>query len=142
MNMYFKMIQAALGLFASTSLLVSSIMIGIVLYISVLERTKEIGILKVIGARRKDIRRIFPSEAALIGLIGGVLGVIGASVLGLLGNFLLKEFLKKEAFQAFILPIGLVAFCVIFSMFISVFAGLIPSRKASKKNPVEALRYE
>ncbi len=141
-NMYFKMVQVGLGLFASISLVVSSIMIGIVLYISVLERTREIGILKALGARKKDIRRIFISEAALIGLIGGVLGVIGASVLGVAGNAILEGFLKKQSFQAFVLPGGLIAFCIAFSMLISMFAGLIPARKASSQNPVEALRYE
>ncbi|MEG8980423.1 ATP-binding cassette domain-containing protein [Priestia megaterium] len=141
-NTYFKMAQAALGLFAGISLVISSIMIGIVLYISVLERTREIGILKSLGARRKDIRRLFLSEAAVIGFLGGAIGVIGSYLISVLGNEIAKIILKKNYFKLFDLPLTLIVFCIALSIVVSVIAGFIPSNKATKQNPVEALKYE
>ncbi|WP_141432110.1 ATP-binding cassette domain-containing protein [Bacillus sp. 03113] len=141
-NSYFVMIQAALGSFAGISLVVSAIMIAIVMYVSVLERTREIGTMKALGARRKDIKRIFLSEAAVIGVLGGLFGVIGGYLLGLAGNEILKSFLKENAFKAFVVPGYLAAFCIIFSTVISMIAGYIPARRAAKLNAVDALRYE
>ncbi|MFT8321361.1 MAG: ATP-binding cassette domain-containing protein [Bacillus sp. (in: firmicutes)] len=141
-NSYFVMIQAALGAFAGISLIVSAIMIAIVMYVSVLERTREIGTMKALGARGKDIRRIFLSEAAVIGVLGGLFGVIGGYLLGLAGNEILKAILKENAFTAFVVPGYLAAFCIIFSTCISMVAGFIPARRAAKLNAVDALRYE
>ncbi|WP_445489710.1 ABC transporter ATP-binding protein/permease [Niallia sp. 03133] len=141
-NSYFVMIQAALGAFAGISLIVSAIMIAIVMYVSVLERTREIGTMKALGARGKDIRRIFLSEAAVIGVLGGLFGVIGGYLLGLAGNEILKAVLKENAFTAFVVPGYLAAFCIIFSTCISMIAGFIPARRAAKLNAVDALRYE
>ncbi|MBP3040198.1 ATP-binding cassette domain-containing protein [Bacillaceae bacterium Marseille-Q3522] len=141
-NSYFVMIQAALGMFAGISLIVSAIMIAIVMYVSVLERTREIGTMKALGARNKDIRRIFLSEAAVIGILGGAFGVIGGYLLGLVGNEILKVILGENAFKAFVVPFYLAAFCLLFSTVISMIAGFIPARKAAKQNAVDALRYE
>lgn len=135
-------IQVSLGAFAGISLIVSTIMIGIVLYISVIERVKEIGILRAIGARRKDIRRIFLTEASLIGFFSAAIGLIFSAIGVLIGNQVLSMFLEEEAFNAFTLPFSLIGFCLIFSVLLSMFAGLIPARKATKLNPVEALRHE
>ena len=139
---YSIMAQVALGSLAGISLIVSSIMIGIVLYISVLERTKEIGVLQAIGARRRDIRRIFLTESGVIGTLGGVIGVVGAWLLGLVGNALVAYFWPEDAFDAFLLPIRLVSFCILFSLLLSLVAGWIPARRASRMNPIHALRQE
>lgn len=141
-NTYFRMAQSALGLFAGVSLVISSIMIGIVLYISVLERTREIGILKSLGARRKDIRRLFLSEAAVIGFLGGAIGVVGSYLISLSGNEIAKVILKKNYFKLFDLPITLIIFCVVLSIVVSVISGFIPSNKATKQNAIDALKYE
>lgn len=141
-NDYFKMAQVGLGSLAGVSLIVSSIMIGIVLYISVLERTREIGILRAIGARKADIRRLFLSEAAVIGLSAGVIGVVGAYTVGTLGNLIVEKMMKENAFEVFSLTLPLVVFCIVFSMSISVLAGVFPARKSVKGNTVDSLRYE
>lgn len=141
-NTYFKMAQTALGLFAGISLIISSIMIGIVLYISVLERTREVGILKSLGARRKDIKRLFLSEAAVIGFLGGTIGIIIAFLVSGVGNEIAKLVLKKNYFKLFDLSMPLVVFCIVLSIIVSMIAGYIPSNRASKQNPVEALKYE
>ena len=141
-NTYFRMAQTALGLFAGVSLVISSIMIGIVLYISVLERTREIGILKSLGARRKDIRRLFLSEAAVIGFLGGAIGVVGSYLISLFGNEVAKMLLKKNYFKLFDLPITLIIFCIVLSIGVSVISGFIPANKATKQNAIDALKYE
>lgn len=141
-NDYFKMAQVGLGSLAGVSLIVSSIMIGIVLYISVLERTREIGILRAIGARKADIRRLFLSEAAVIGLSAGVIGVAGAYTVGTLGNLIVERMMKENAFEVFSLTVPLVVFCIVFSTSISVLAGVFPARKSVKGNTVDSLRYE
>lgn len=139
----FSMIgQVVLGSFAGISLIVSTIMIGIVMYISVLERTKEIGILRAVGARRKDIRRIFLAEAGTIGFISASIGILIAIGISLIGNLLLNSFIDDIGFSVFGVPITLVLFCLLFSTGISVLAGWLPALKASRLNPVDALRHE
>lgn len=126
--------------FVSISLIVSSIMIGIITYISVLERTKEIGILRAIGASKKDISRVFNAETFIIGLLAGILGIVITILLNIPINIIIKNLTgisnitKLPVLGAFIL--------VIISMTLTIVAGLIPSRMASKKDPVEALRTE
>lgn len=134
------MISYVLMAFVSVSLIVSSIMIGIITYISVLERTKEIGILRAIGASKKDISRVFNAEAFIIGLISGVLG-IGVTLLLNLPISVIVEQLTGVADIAK-LPMSGGIVLVIISLLLTTIAGLIPSRIASKKNPVEALRSE
>lgn len=134
------MISYVLMAFVSVSLIVSSIMIGIITYISVLERTKEIGILRAIGASKKDISHVFNAEAFIIGLISGLLGIIVTLILDLPIS-LIVEHLTGVANIA-LLPVAGGVILVLISLALTTIAGLIPSRIASKKDPVEALRSE
>ena len=127
--------------FVAISLIVSSIMIGVITYISVLERTKEIGILRAIGASKKDIARIFNAETIIIGLCAGVIG-IGLSLLLLIPiNKVLISLTKISALKAILPAVGGVAL-VLISIFLTFIAGLIPSGMAARKDPVVALRTE
>ncbi len=126
--------------FVAISLIVSSIMIGIITYISVLERTKEIGILRAIGASKKDISRVFNAETFIVGLIAGLLG-IGITVLLTIPINSLIYSLAGVTVTAVVPPIA-GAILVVISMLLTIMAGLIPAKMASKKDPVEALRTE
>ena len=126
--------------FVAISLVVSSIMIGIITYISVLERTKEIGILRAIGASKKDISRVFNAETFIVGLIAGLLG-IGVTVL--LNIPITKIIYAVTGVSVTVsLPVVGGIILVLISMILTIIAGLIPARMASKKDPVEALRTE
>ena len=126
--------------FSAISLIVSSIMIGIITYISVLERTKEIGILRALGARKKDISRVFNAETFIIGVTSGIIGIVIARLLIIPANIILYDLTELEnvarlnPFHALIL--------IIVSVTLTVIGGLIPANLASKKDPVEALRTE
>lgn len=126
--------------FVSVSLVVSSIMIGIITYISVLERTKEIGILRSIGASKKDISRVFNAETFIIGLVAGILGVLITFLLNIPINAILKNVLDVSGIAS--LPIIPAIVLIFISMILTVIAGLIPAKVASKKDPVETLRGE
>lgn len=126
--------------FVAISLIVSSIMIGIITYISVLERTKEIGILRAIGASKKDISRVFNAETFIVGLISGLLG-IGITILLTIPINSLIYHLAGVTVTAMVPPVAGVVL-VIISMLLTIIAGLIPAKMASKKDPVEALRTE
>ena len=127
--------------FVSISLVVSSIMIGIITYISVLERTKEIGILRAIGASKRDISRVFNAETLIVGLGAGLIG-IGVTLLLLIPiNLILHKLTGIENLTAILPPAGGVILVAI-SVVLTLIAGLIPSRVAAKKDPVEALRSE
>ena len=126
--------------FVSISLIVSSIMIGIITYISVLERTKEIGILRAIGASKKDISKVFNAETFIVGLIAGILGIGITILLTIPINSLIYN-LSGIAIKATLKPVAGVIL-VLISMFLTIIAGLIPAKMASKKDPVEALRTE
>ena len=126
--------------FVAISLIVSSIMIAIITYISVLERTKEIGILRAMGASKKDIRRIFTAETAIEGFISGVLG-IGITVLAIFPiNAVVAKMAKVENVAQ--LPLSAALILIGISIVLTMLAGLIPSRIAAKKDPVESLRSE
>ena len=127
--------------FSGISLLVSSIMIGILIYVSVVERTKEIGILRALGSRKKDISRIFNAEAGLLGLSSGVLGIGIATLLTIPINQLVVDSLNIKGFTANLSPEN-AAVLVALSIILTFFAGYIPSKIAARKNPVEALRTE
>ena len=127
--------------FVSISLVVSSIMIGIITYISVLERTKEIGILRAIGASKKDISRVFNAETLIIGFAAGAIGIITTLLLCLPINAILRAVTDMENIKA-VLPAVAGVVLVAISMVLTLIAGVIPSRIASKKDPVEALRSE
>ncbi len=127
--------------FVSISLVVSSIMIGIITNISVLERTKEIGILRAIGASKKDISRVFNAETFIIGLIAGFIGIAFTLLLCLPVNAIIQALSGFSNIKA-VLPWVAGIVLVIISMMLTMLAGLIPSRKAAKKDPVIALRTE
>ncbi len=134
-------ISYVLVAFVSISLVVSSIMIGIITYISVLERTKEIGILRSIGASKKDIARVFNAETLIIGFSSGLLGIVLTLILILPINLIIRR-LTGIAYLGALLPV-LAGFILVFiSMLLTFIAGLIPSRIAAKCDPVEALRTE
>lgn len=126
--------------FSGISLIVSSIMIGIITYISVLERTKEIGILRALGARAKDISRVFNAETAIIGLASGIIGILLGWLLTFPVNIIIENLTelanvaKLNSLHAIIL--------VVISITLTMIGGAIPSKMASKKDPVEALRTE
>jgi len=126
--------------FVAISLVVSSIMIGIITYISVLERTKEIGILRSIGASKRDISRVFNAETLIVGFAAGALGILVSLVLVMLMNIVIHHFTGIANIAG--LPAGAAAILVIISMALTLIAGLIPSRMAAKKDPVVALRTE
>ena len=126
--------------FVSISLIVSSIMIGIITYISVLERTKEIGILRAIGASKKDISRVFNAETFIVGLVAGLLGIGITLLLCIPANIIIKAVAGISGVAS--LPISGGIILVVISMILTVMAGLIPSKFAAKKDPVEALRTE
>ena len=135
-----NMISYVLIAFVAISLIVSSIMIGIITYISVLERTKEIGILRAIGASKKDISRVFNAETFIIGLASGLLGIGITALLTIPVNAIIKLVANVSGIAS--LPIGGAVILVMISMILTIIAGLIPSKMASKKDPVEALRTE
>lgn len=126
--------------FSSVSLVVSSIMISIITYISVLERTKEIGILRSLGARKKDISRVFNAETTIIGFISGLLGVLIAYILTFTINIIIENATKLNN-VASLSPTHAILMISI-SIIITVIGGLIPAKMASKKDPVVALRTE
>ena len=134
------MISYVLIGFVSISLVVSSIMIGIITYISVLERTKEIGILRAIGASKKDISRVFNAETLIVGFTAGVIGIGVTVLLNIPINMIIAHLAGVENLSS--LPIVGGIILIIISMLLTIIAGLIPARLASKKDPVESLRSE
>ena len=127
--------------FVSISLVVSSIMIGIITNISVLERTKEIGILRAVGASKRDVSRVFNAETLIVGLAAGVLGILVSVAATFPINAIIHNLTGLDDLTA-VLPAGAGAILVAISVALTVFAGLVPSRGAAKKDPVEALRSE
>ena len=133
-------ITVVLIAFSAISLIVSSIMIGIIMYISVLERTKEIGILRALGARKKDITRVFNAETFIIGLFSGILGISIALLLCIPANIIIENLTSLKN-VANLNPIHALILVTI-SLILTIIGGYIPAKMASKKNPVEALRTE
>ena len=126
--------------FVAISLIVSSIMIGIITYISVLERTKEIGVLRSIGASKKDVSRIFNAETLIEGFVSGALGIIVTLLLCIPANAVIKHL--TDISNVAQLPVAGGVILIIISMFLTFIAGLIPAKLAAKKDPVVALRSE
>ena len=136
-----NVISYVLIAFVSISLIVSSIMIGIITYISVLERTKEIGVLRSIGASKKDISRVFTAETLIVGLTAGLIGIISTVLLCIPINIIIHLITNIGSINAVLPWVGAIAL-VLISMVLTFIAGLFPSRIAAKKDPVEALRTE
>ncbi len=136
-------VSIVLVCFASISLVVSSIMIGIITYVSVVERTKEIGVLRAIGARKIDIGNVFNAETATIGISAGVMGVVIAAILSWPINAIIKHFAQGYVVGSIVLlsPVAGVVL-VLVSTILTIIAGLIPASIAAKKDPVAALRSE
>ena len=127
--------------FVAISLVVSSIMIGVITYISVLERRKEIGILRAIGASKRNVSSIFNAETFIIGLLAGLLGV-GISLLLIIPiNIIIHKLANMNSINA-VLPAAAAGILVMLSVGLTMLGGLIPSRKASRQDPVLALRSE
>ena len=134
-------VSYALIAFVAVSLVVSSIMIGIIAYISVMERTKEIGVLRAIGASKRNISQVFNAETFIIGLCSGLLGV-GISLLALIpGNAIIYSLTENPDIVAQ-LPVQNAVVLILLSMLLTLIGGFIPARKAAKKDPVIALRSE
>ena len=127
--------------FVAVSLIVSSIMIGIITYISVMERTKEIGILRALGASKKNISQLFNAETFIIGIFSGIIG-IGITLLLLIPVNNVIQTVSKIEDLSVVLPLESAGVLILISIIITVIGGLIPSRSAAKKDPVEALRTE
>ena len=135
-----NVISYVLIAFVGISLVVSSIMIGIITYISVLERTKEIGILRSIGASKKDVSRVFNAETLIIGLVAGLIGIVVTLLLNIPINMIIKSIVGISNISK--LPTVGAIILVVISVGLTMIAGLIPARFAAKRDPVEALRSE
>ena len=136
-----NVISYVLIAFVAISLVVSSIMIGIITYISVLERTKEIGILRAIGASKRDVSRVFNAEAFIIGLFAGLIGIGITLLINIPVNLIIAEHPSLTGLRSTLPLVGGVGL-VLVSVTLTFIAGLIPSGIAAKKDPVEALRNE
>ncbi|WEV66189.1 ABC transporter ATP-binding protein/permease [Bifidobacterium sp. ESL0764] len=127
--------------FVAVSLVVSSIMIGIITYISVLERTKEIGILRAMGASKHNVSTVFNAETGIIGLCAGVIGIVVTLILIVPGNAVMHHFMGTDQVNA-ALPLTGAIVLIVLSVVLTLIGGLIPSRKAAKQDPATALRTE
>ncbi|MGM9834798.1 MAG: ATP-binding cassette domain-containing protein [Bacilli bacterium] len=135
-----NVISSVLIAFVAISLVVSSIMIAIITYISVIERTKEIGILRAMGASKKDISRVFNAETLIEGLCAGVLGIVVTLLINIPANIVIKKITDISNLSK--LPVNGAVILIVISIMLTVIAGFIPAKIASKKDPVEALRTE
>ena len=139
-NTMIKMITIALVAFTSLSLVVSTVMVGIITYVSVVERVKEIGILRAVGARKKDIKRLFIAETFIIGLAAGLVGIAITYLLSLVVNLIVGSLTGVYTIAALPILQAFVMICV--SIVLTLISGLIPAASAAKKDPVVALRTE
>ena len=136
-----NVISYVLVAFVAISLVVSSIMIGVITYISVLERKKEIGILRAIGASKRNVSQVFNAETFIIGFCAGAMG-IGITLLLLIpGNQIIHSIAGRSDINA-VLPAGYAVILIVLSVVLTLLGGLIPSSKAAKSDPVKALRTE
>jgi len=135
-----NMVSSALIAFVAISLIVSSIMIGVITYISVLERRKEIGILRAVGASRSDIRRVFNAETLIVGFIAGVIGIIATYLICIPVNSYISNNYGVDRIAQ--LPMTAAIALIGVSMFLTFIAGLFPSAAAARRDPVEALRSD
>ena len=127
--------------FVAISLIVSSLMIGIITYISVLERRKEIGILRAVGASKRNIKQVFNAETVLVGAVSGIIGVLISEVFIVIINLVI-QFITQETSMSAFLPVHDVLILIGLSMLLTLIGGLVPASKAAKEDPVAALRSE
>ena len=142
---FFKVLDVFLGIFGSLALAVAFIGIVNTLVMAILERRREIGIMKAIGASDGDVKRLFFAEAGAMGILGGIVGVALGWAIGQVINLGTNIYLKSQSFPPehfWSVPLWLVAFAVVFSFFVSLAAGLYPAGRAARLDPVQALRYE
>ena len=139
-NTMIQMITIALIAFTALSLVVSTVMVGIITYVSVVERIKEIGILRSVGARKKDIKRLFIAETFIIGLAAGIVGIAVTYILSLIVNLIVGAI--AGIFTIAALPFWQALVMVAVSVVLTLISGLIPASAAAKKDPVVALRTE
>lgn len=139
-NTMIEMITIALVAFTALSLVVSTVMIGIITYVSVVERIKEIGILRAVGARKRDIKHLFNAETFIIGLVAGVFGIFITYILSLVINIVVKSLAGIWGIAA--LPVWQALIMILISVGLTLISGLIPAAAAAKKDPVVALRTE
>ena len=140
LNTMIDIITYALIVFTALSLLVSTVMIGIITYVSVVERVKEIGVIRSLGGRKKDVSYLFNAETVIIGLASGIFGILITLALSALINIIVGYFTGIYTICALPLTDALIMISV--SVLLTLISGLIPSRAAANKNPVEALRTE
>jgi len=141
----FKVLYAFLGIFGSLALTVASIGIVNTLVMAILERRREIGIMKAIGASDGDVKKLFFAEAGAMGILGGIVGVILGWAIGQVINFGINIYLKSQSVPPehfWAVPLWLVVFSIIFAFLVSLVSGLYPAARAAKLDPVQALRYE
>lgn len=141
----FKVLYAFLGIFGSLALAVASIGIVNTLVMAILERRREIGIMKAIGASDGDVQKLFFAEAGAMGVVGGVIGVVLGWAIGQVINFGTNIWLKSQSIPPehfWAVPLWLVLFAILFAFFVSLISGLYPAGRAAKLDPVQALRYE
>ena len=139
-NTMIDVITYALVAFTSISLVVSTVMIGIITYVSVVERIKEIGVIRSLGGRKKDVSHLFNAETFIIGLLAGLIGIGFTYFVSVIVNAILKPLIGYAHIAA--LPIGQAVLLVVLSVVLTTISGLIPARSAAKKDPVVALRTE
>ena len=145
LRLFFTVFDLLLGIFGSLALTVASLGIINTLVMAILERRREIGILKALGAADRDVRRLFFAEAGAMGLLGGVLGVAIGWMIGRALTFATNVYLARQELPPIDLssiPWWMVAGAIAFSFFVSLAAGMYPASRAARLNPVEALRYE
>ena len=141
----FRVLYAFLGIFGSLALTVASIGIVNTLVMAILERRREIGIMKAIGASDSDVRKLFFAEAGAMGILGGIVGVVLGWAIGQVINFGVNIYLKSQSVPPehfWSVPLWLVVFSILFAFVVSLVSGLYPAGRAAKLDPVQALRYE
>jgi len=140
LNTMIDVVSYALIAFTSISLVVSTVMIGIITYVSVVERIKEIGVIRSLGGRKKDVSHLFNAETFIIGLLAGVIGVVATYVISIIANAILEPLINYANIAA--LPISDAITLIVLSIVLTLISGLIPASSAAKKDPVVALRTE
>ena len=139
-NTMIDIISYALIAFTSISLVVSTVMIGIITYVSVVERIKEIGVIRSLGGRKRDVSNLFIAETAIIGMLAGLIGIGATYLISAVVNVILKPLINFSNIAA--LPIGNAIFLVCLSVILTLISGLAPAKSAANKDPVVALRTE